>query len=184
MFEQPWVCANMLAVRSADFHTVEHTWPIWPILNKLHRAVSNIFASYFSLNSIASQTVNNIIEAIAKSPANHSPAPCSPAARVTFCFRSFLCCSSLFYLQEHIFVQHTSMSRPILVTLGRFWPPLVKNMPVLPKAARKKEMKKYRNLRRWDVVVFINGKAGMLGSIIIHSVRQINDTFTSHQSND
>lgn len=144
MFEQPWVCANMLAVRSADFHTVEPTWPIWPILNKLHRAVSNIFASYFSLNNIASQTVNNIIDAIIKSPANDSPAPCSPAAAcVTFCFRSFLCCSSLFYLQEHIFVQHTSMSCPILVTLGRFWPPLVKNMPVLLKAERKK--KKWKN---------------------------------------
>lgn len=184
MFEQHWVCANMLAVRSADFHTVEHTWPIWLILNKLHQAVSKIFASYFSLNNIASQTAKNIIEAIIKSPANHSPAPCSPAARVTFCFCSFLFCSSLFYLQEHIFVQHTSMSCPILVTLGRFWPPPVKNMPVLLKAERKKEMKKYRNLRQWDVVVFINGKVGMLGSIIIHSVWRINDTFTSHQSND
>lgn len=73
------------------------------------------------------------------------------------------------------------MSCPILVTLGRFWPPLVKNMPVLLKAGRKK---KCRNLRQWDVVVFINGKAGMLGGIFMHGVLQINDTFTSHQSND
>lgn len=57
-------------------------------------------------------------------------------------FTLFLSRSSLFYLPEHIFIQHASMSRPILVTLGRFWPPLVKNMPVLLKAERKKEMKK------------------------------------------
>lgn len=58
-------------------------------------------------------------------------------------FTLFLCHSSLFYLPEHIFIQHASMSRPILVTLGHFWPPLVKNMPALLKAKRKKEIQEF-----------------------------------------
>lgn len=39
------------------------------------------------------------------------------------------------------------MPRPILVTLGRFWPPLVKNMPVLPKAERKKRNEKIQEFK-------------------------------------
>lgn len=54
------------------------------------------------------------------------------------------------------------MSCPILVTLGRFWPPLVKNMP----AERKKEMVKIQEF----TAVGCCALAGLLGSIFIHGV--------------
>lgn len=68
MFEQPCVCANMLADSSVDWHTAEHT----SHFTDIHRAVAEIVAIDFSLKDTVPYTVRSRLVSIKNMPHNQS----------------------------------------------------------------------------------------------------------------
>lgn len=68
MFEQPCVCANMLADSAADWHTAEHT----SHFTDIHRAVAEIVAIDFSLKDTVPYTGRSQLVSIKNMPHNQS----------------------------------------------------------------------------------------------------------------